>query len=82
MNSDSLRLPQANRSVRGPFFERRRLLEPTGPETYAFVDTAIGPLVARVAGIVPSKVGDSVHLDWSASQAHLFDATTQRRIAA
>ena len=61
---------------------RLRLLEPTGPETYAFVDTAIGPLVARVAGIVPSKVGDAVHLSWSGSQAHLFDAKTQRRIAA
>ncbi len=61
---------------------RLRLLEPTGPETYAFVDTAIGSLVARVPGVVRSKVGDPVHLAWSASQVHLFDATTQRRIAA
>ena len=29
-----------------------RLLEPTGPETYAFVDTAIGSLVARLPGTV------------------------------
>ena len=58
-----------------------RLLEPTGPETYAFVDTAIGPLVARLPGTVTRKVGENVHLAWAASHVHLFDATTQRRIA-
>ena len=60
---------------------RLRLLEPTGPETYAFVDTANGPLVARAPGVVAGKVGDPVHVAWSAAQAHLFDATTERRIA-
>ncbi|MBC8057301.1 MAG: TOBE domain-containing protein, partial [Rhizobiales bacterium] len=61
---------------------RLRLLEPTGPETYAFVDTPIGSLVARVQGPVRHKVGDPINLAWASSHAHLFDASTQLRLTA
>ena len=57
-----------------------RMVEPTGPETYAFVDTAVGPLVVRVPGKVTEKVGDNVRLAWSPTDVHLFDATTEARL--
>jgi multiple sugar transport system ATP-binding protein len=56
------------------------LLEPTGPDTYAFVDTPIGQIVLRVAGRVIQQVGDAVHLSWEARDLHVFDANTQGRI--
>jgi len=58
------------------------MLEPTGPETYAMVDTAIGKLTARVAGKVHEHVGDNVFLSWAAEDAHLFDAKSERRVVA
>ncbi|HEY0858947.1 MAG TPA: sn-glycerol-3-phosphate ABC transporter ATP-binding protein UgpC [Albitalea sp.] len=60
---------------------RVSMLEPTGPETYALVDTPVGMLTARVPGKVHQQVGEQVHLRWSAVDAHLFDAQTQRRVA-
>ena len=60
---------------------RLKLLEPTGPDTYAFVDTAVGSLVSRVAGTVTQRVGDLVHLSWDARDLHLFDTATDARIA-
>ena len=59
---------------------RLTLLEPTGPDTYAFVDTAIGPLVLRTGGRVPQRVGDAVHVAWDAQDLHVFDAATDRRL--
>jgi multiple sugar transport system ATP-binding protein len=59
---------------------RLMLLEPTGPDTYAFVDTAIGSLVSRVAGSVTQRVGELVHLRWDAQDLHLFDNATGARI--
>jgi len=59
---------------------RLKLLEPTGPDTYAFVDTAVGSLVSRVAGTVTQRVGDLVHLSWDARDLHLFDTATDARI--
>ena len=56
------------------------MLEPTGPETYAMVDTAVGKLTARVAGKVHQHVGDSVHLRWQPEDAHLFDAKSEQRV--
>ncbi|AKJ28456.1 ABC transporter ATP-binding protein [Caldimonas brevitalea] len=56
------------------------MLEPTGPETYAMVDTALGHIVARVPGKVTQRVGDRVHLAWSAHDVHLFDAASQQRL--
>jgi multiple sugar transport system ATP-binding protein len=56
------------------------LVEPTGPETYVLVDTPIGKMMARVPGKVHQAVGDNVHLHWSAAEAHLFDAKTERRV--
>jgi multiple sugar transport system ATP-binding protein len=57
------------------------MLEPTGPETYALVDTPVGHMIARVPGKVPHAVGERVFLRWSAEDAHLFDAKTERRVA-
>ena len=57
-----------------------RFTEPTGPETYATVETAVGLLTLRVPGYMAAKVGDAVHVKWAADAAHLFDATTDKRI--
>ena len=57
------------------------MIEPTGPETYVTVDTAVGKLTARVPGNVRRQVGDAVHLQWQAEQAHLFDAASDLRLA-
>ena len=56
------------------------LLEPTGPDTYAFVDTAMGSLVLRMAGRITQRVGDRVHLTWDERDLHLFNAQTGARI--
>ena len=60
---------------------RVHLIEPTGPETYVATDTALGRLTARVPGEVKLRVGDMVRLQWQPEAAHLFDASTQRRLA-
>jgi len=57
------------------------MIEPTGPETYALVDTPVGKLTARVPGKVVHAVGERVHLRWSPSDAHLFDAKSDLRVA-
>jgi multiple sugar transport system ATP-binding protein len=59
-----------------------RMLEPTGPETYAYVDSAIGPLVVRVPGLVHKAVGDRVWLNWATQDVHLFDVASEARIVA
>ena len=57
-----------------------RFTEPTGPETYATVETAVGNLTLRVPGYMSSKVGDAVHVKWAAEATHLFDGDTDKRI--
>jgi multiple sugar transport system ATP-binding protein len=59
-----------------------RMIEPTGPETYAYVDTEAGSLVVRVPGRVEHAVGDAVRLSWPELDVHLFDARTEARIQA
>ncbi|CAN5351228.1 ABC transporter ATP-binding protein [soil metagenome] len=59
---------------------RLTLLEPTGPDTYAFVETAIGSVVLRVAGHVKERVGDTVQLTWDARDLHVFDAAGGARV--
>jgi multiple sugar transport system ATP-binding protein len=56
------------------------MIEPTGPETYATVDTAVGKLTARVPGVLSAQVGEAVHLQWSAEQAHVFDRASGQRV--
>ena len=56
------------------------MIEPTGPETYATVDTAAGKLTGRVPGVLQASVGDAVHLQWAAEQSHLFDRTSGMRV--
>jgi multiple sugar transport system ATP-binding protein len=60
---------------------RLAVLEPTGPDTYAMVDTALGRLTARVPGVLHAAAGENVHLRWHAEHAHLFDARTEARVA-
>jgi multiple sugar transport system ATP-binding protein len=57
-----------------------RFTEPTGPETYATVETAVGLLTLRVPGYMAAKVGDAVHVRWSPEAVHVFDAGTDKRI--
>ncbi|MBK9675917.1 MAG: sn-glycerol-3-phosphate ABC transporter ATP-binding protein UgpC [Betaproteobacteria bacterium] len=57
------------------------MLEPTGPETYALVDTAVGKLTARVPGRLHQAIGAPVALRWSAADVHLFDTRTEQRLA-
>ena len=56
------------------------MIEPTGPETYAMVETALGNVTARVPGKVSQRVGDRVFLGWAPRDAHLFDRNTERRV--
>ncbi len=56
------------------------MIEPTGPETYATVDTPAGKLTARVPGVLDAQVGEAVHLQWDADQAHLFDQHSGKRV--
>jgi len=57
-----------------------KLLEPTGPDTYAFVETAMGNLVLRTGGRVTQRIGDNVHVAWDARDLHVFNAATEARI--
>ncbi|MBI5271238.1 MAG: ABC transporter ATP-binding protein [Burkholderiales bacterium] len=54
------------------------MLEPTGPETYAVVDTPLGTWTARVPGKVAQGVGEPVALSWSPGGCHLFGADDRR----
>ena len=57
------------------------MIEPTGPETYATVDTPAGKLTARVPGVLSARVGESVHLRWDPHQVHLFDQHSGMRVS-
>jgi multiple sugar transport system ATP-binding protein len=57
-----------------------KMVEPTGPDTYVLVDTAVGTLTARLPGTPAQRVGEPVRVSWSPSQTHLFDADSQQRI--
>ncbi len=57
------------------------MIEPTGPETYALVDTPVGQITARVPGRVTQRVGEAVRLQWNPANAHLFDGKTESRVA-
>jgi multiple sugar transport system ATP-binding protein len=59
---------------------RVRLVEPTGPETFAFLDSPVGALMCRASGRLALKIGDAVHLRWAAADVHLFDAASQHRV--
>jgi multiple sugar transport system ATP-binding protein len=67
-------------SDQGCLAGRLSMLEPTGPETYVKVETALGLLTARVPGKVMQRVGDPVMLNWPAAAAHLFDAAKGHRV--
>ena len=56
------------------------MIEPTGPETYATVDTVVGKLTARVPGVLNAQVGENVRLQWSPEQVHLFDRVSGVRV--
>jgi multiple sugar transport system ATP-binding protein len=56
------------------------MVEPTGPDTFATAETAMGRITARLPGRAPGAAGDAVALAWSASDVHLFDAATGKRV--
>jgi multiple sugar transport system ATP-binding protein len=78
LRPESIRFVPARTGLAGEL----TMIEPTGPESYAFVDTAAGPLVVRVPGKVTAQVGETVHLAWQPDDVHLFDATTEARVNA
>jgi len=57
-----------------------QMTEPTGPETYATVETAVGLLTLRVPGLLHTPVGENVHVAWAPEAVHLFDAATDKRV--
>ena len=57
------------------------MVEPTGPETYAKVDTPLGALTARLPGAVQLRVGEPVGLAWPERAVHLFDEASGKRLA-
>ena len=57
---------------------RLTIVEPTGPETYVTVDTAVGLLTARLPGSPTLAPGAAVHLAWSPERVHLFGADGRR----
>jgi multiple sugar transport system ATP-binding protein len=57
-----------------------KMVEPTGPDTYALVDTALGTFTARVPGTIAQKAGEHVLLSWPAAHGHLFDAASEKRV--
>jgi multiple sugar transport system ATP-binding protein len=56
------------------------MVEPTGPETYALIDTALGHIMTRTHGRLQQREGESVHLTWQVQDAHVFDAKTEKRV--
>ncbi len=56
------------------------MVEPTGPETYALIGTALGHLLARAPGRLVLRSGEPVQLAWHAGDAHLFDAKSELRV--
>ena len=57
------------------------MVEPTGPETYCLIDTALGHLLARAPGRLMQRSGDAVRLAWQPEDMHLFDAADEQRLA-
>ena len=57
-----------------------KMTEPTGPETYATVETPVGELTLRVSGNIATRVGENVFVRWSPEAVHLFDSTTDKRV--
>ena len=76
LRPESIRFVSAGTGIAGEL----TMIEPTGPETHAFVDTAVGRFVVRVPGKVTARVGEPVSLAWEPADVHLFDAVTEARM--
>jgi ABC-type sugar transport system ATPase subunit len=50
-----------------------RAVEDLGPDTYAYVESSLGPVVSRVTGAAP-RAGERVSLRFERTRAHPFDA--------
>ena len=57
------------------------MIEPTGPESFALIDTALGRLLARAPGRLMQRGGEAVRLEWRSAAVHLFDARHGLRVA-
>jgi len=76
LRPESIRFGPAGTGIAGKLM----MIEPTGPESYAFVDTAAGHWVVRVPGKVTAQVGEPVNLVWQPEDVHLFDGITETRV--
>jgi multiple sugar transport system ATP-binding protein len=56
------------------------VIEPMGAETFLYLTTSIGPLVARVHPSARYKAEDRVRVIFDLAAAHLFDATTEESL--
>ncbi|WP_052231505.1 ABC transporter ATP-binding protein [Tepidimonas taiwanensis] len=57
-----------------------QLIEPTGPETYAMVETPVGTLTVRTPGLLAAREGERVHVSWQPGDVHLFDRNSGQRL--
>jgi multiple sugar transport system ATP-binding protein len=56
------------------------MVEPTGPDTFVTVDTALGLMNCRVDGQQRFALADDVGLSWDARHAHVFDGRLGQRL--
>lgn len=51
-----------------------------GAETFVYVDSAAGPLIARIPGRVSRQPGEEVSLEWNRQEAVLFEKASGVRV--
>ncbi len=56
------------------------IAEPMGAETFLHVDTGANSFIARVAPTSAHRPGETVHLRFDLTKAHLFDASTEQAL--
>ena len=57
------------------------LAETTGADTFLHLTTEAGPIVARVSGHSPPRIGQLVRVRADVANVHIFDDATKERIA-
>jgi multiple sugar transport system ATP-binding protein len=65
----------------GPLRGEVEAVERLGFDGFAFVKTEAGPLAARFDGSVPVQVGDTVHLEPTGPEVHVFSADGSRGLS-
>ena len=72
MRASALRLRPRDGDLALP--GRVELAEISGSDTFVHVDTAVGELVAQLAGVHALKIGAPITLYLDPTQAYVFDA--------